>query len=95
MSCLIVPPYSLFIQVIIMQIIEEKVDIRGGYQKPVLTDLFAVKLFLYPYALYKLCRYHIRWYVKFTLGGQEYGEEEKLILIKSNLSSLWESNSQW
>lgn len=27
---------------IIMEIIEEKVDIRGGYQKPVWTDLFGM-----------------------------------------------------
>ena len=27
---------------IIMEIIEEKVDIRGGYQKPVWTDLFVM-----------------------------------------------------
>ena len=78
-----------------MEIIEEKVDIRGGYQKPVWTDLFAVKIFLYPYYIYDWARYHIRWYVKFTLRREEYGEEEKLTLIKQNFRSRWESHSQW
>ena len=78
-----------------MSILEEKVDIRGGYKKPVWTDLFMVQIFVWLYRIYQWFAFHIRWYVKFTLKNEEYGEEEKLILIKKNLRSQWESNSHW
>ena len=89
------PVVYRYFQRIIMSILEEKVDIRGGYQKPVWTDLFMVQIFIWPYRIYKWFEFHIRWYVKFTLKNEEYGEEEKLILIKKNLRSQWESNSHW
>jgi len=79
---------------IILEIIEEKVDIRGGYQKPIWTDIFIVQVFYYPVYFYRWIRFHIRWYYKFTLKKEPYGEEEKLILIRKHLNpgskSAWE-----
>ena len=77
----------------IMQIIEEKVDIRGGYQKPVYTDLFAYRIILLPMTFYLWIKFHVRWYYKFTLNKEPYGDEEKMILIRKNLKP--ESNAQW
>ena len=78
---------------IILEIIEEKVDIRGGYQKPIWTDIFIVQVFYYPVYFYKWIRFHIRWYYKFTLKKEPYGEEEKLISIRKHLNPP--SNSAW
>jgi len=80
---------------IIKSIIEEKCDIRGGYKKPVWTDLFFVQVFVWPYYLYNWFAFYIRWYVKFVIMKEEYGEVEKEILIKKNLRSQFESSSQW
>ena len=68
-------------------------DIRGGYQKPVKTDIFLIQMFLYPYYLYKWIYFHIRWYYKFNIKKDPYGEEEKLILIRKNLNPP--SRVQW
>jgi len=78
----------------IMSIIEEKVDIRGGYKKPVWSELFVVQMLFYPYYIYKWIHFHLRWKIKFDIKKEPYGEEEKLILIRQNLnppsSVAWE-----
>ncbi|CAG5104445.1 Oidioi.mRNA.OKI2018_I69.chr1.g1257.t1.cds [Oikopleura dioica] len=77
----------------ILAIIEEKVDIRGGYQKPVWTDIFLVQVCMYPLYLFRWVKWHIRWYVLFTIQKQPFGEEEKLYLMKKHLSPP--SNAAW
>lgn len=78
---------------IIMEIIAEKIDIRGGYQKPVYTDLFIIQLCFYPLYFARYIMFHLRWFCKFNLLKHPFGEEEKLIMIKKHLSP--ESNSAW
>ena len=77
----------------IMAIIEEKVDIRGGFQKPDWKDLCSVQMFYVPYYLSCWAWFHVRWYYKFTLMKQPFGEDEKLILIRKHLNPP--SNVQW
>lgn len=77
----------------ILAIIEEKVDIRGGYQKPIWTDVLLVQIFLYPLYLFRWMKFHLRWYLLFTIQKKPFGEEEKLYLIKKFLQP--ESNAKW
>lgn len=67
------------------RIIEEKMDIRGGYSKPSWYNVLWVQLFLLPYTTWRYSAWLSRWLYKFTLLRQPYGEEEKLYLIRRNL----------
>lgn len=42
---------------LLRKIIEEKMDIRGGYSKPAYTDVLWFQLILLPYYIYKLVFY--------------------------------------
>ncbi|CAG5121775.1 unnamed protein product [Candidula unifasciata] len=69
----------------IKRIIEDKMDIRGGYQKPQITDVLWVQLVLFPYHILKYIAWWVRWVWKFTIKREEYGQEEKLHIIRKNL----------
>lgn len=69
----------------IRRVIEEKMDIKGGYAKPTMFDLLWIQLLISPYTLFKYVCWQLRWLWKFTLCGQAYGEEEKLYLIRKYL----------
>ena len=60
-------------------------DIRGGYVKPKWTDVLWVQLFLLPITTCKWAYFYGRWLWKFGLCRQEYGEEEKLYVIRRNM----------
>ena len=60
-------------------------DIRGGYAKPKWTDVLWVQLFLLPITTCKWAYFYGRWLWKFGLCRQEYGEEEKLYVIRRNM----------
>jgi len=67
---------------IIKQILEEKMDIRGGYAKPKVTDVLWLQIIFFPYGLYLYIRWYIRWMWRFSINKEEYGTEEKLYLIR-------------
>jgi len=67
---------------ILRKVIEEKMDIRGGYAKPSVYDIAWVQLVLLPYTLYKWVVFYCRWIVKFVILKHEYGQDEKEYLIR-------------
>ncbi|BFZ04891.1 hypothetical protein BsWGS_07930 [Bradybaena similaris] len=69
----------------IKKIIEDRMDIRGGYRKPRVTDVLWVQLVLLPYHIVKYMAWWLRWVWKFTIKREEYGQEEKLHVIRKNL----------
>ncbi|XP_012937761.1 dnaJ homolog subfamily C member 25 homolog [Aplysia californica] len=81
-------------EAMIRKIIEENMDIRGGYRKPKVTDVLWVQLVLLPYWLYKYVVWWLRWVYKFNIKGEEYGVEEKFHIIRKFLGlgqAQWES----
>lgn len=69
----------------IRDIIKNKIDIKGGYQKPKIYDILLFQIVLFPYYLFKYITWYVRWIYTFTIKGEEYGEEEKLYLIRRNM----------
>ena len=60
-------------------------DIRGGYAKPNVMDVLWIQLFLLPWTLCKWIYFYTRWLWKFGIKREEYGDEEKLYLIRKNM----------
>lgn len=76
---------------ILKKILEEMME-RGGYSKPLITDLLWIQLIFFPYTVLKYIYWNIRWLWKFNFLKQDYGYEEKLYLIKKHLQC---STGQW
>lgn len=72
-------------EAVIRKVIEDKMDIRGGYAKPHWTDVLWVQLFLLPITTYRWTTFYLRWFWLFGIKRQEYGEEEKLYVIRKNM----------
>ncbi|KRY14929.1 DnaJ -like protein subfamily C member 25, partial [Trichinella patagoniensis] len=73
-------------EAIIIAVIREFADIRGGYEKPNLSATLAGSIILLPVYIYRWLRFHVRWFWKFTIQKQEYGTEEKLHLIRKYMN---------
>jgi DnaJ family protein C protein 25 len=73
-------------------IIEEKLDVRGSYQKPTYYDVLWVQLAMLPYTLFLWATFYVRWWYKFSYKGEEYGLDEKHYMIRRNLKL---SQGQW
>ncbi|XP_069096086.1 dnaJ homolog subfamily C member 25 isoform X1 [Pleurodeles waltl] len=67
---------------IIRDIIKTKIDIKGGYQKPRIYDILLFQIILCPVYLCKYIVWYCWWIYTFNIKGQEYGEEEKLYIIR-------------
>lgn len=67
---------------IIKDIIKNKIDIKGGYQKPKIYDILLFQILLAPFYLCKYIVWYCWWIYCFTIKGQEYGVEEKLYIIR-------------
>jgi len=72
-------------EAIIRQIIEENMDIRGGFAKPDIKNILWVQIFLLPITLYNYIYWYARWIYLFDMKGEPYGKEEKIYLISKNL----------
>lgn len=70
---------------IIRKVIEEKMDIRGGYAKPDWKQVLWVQIFFLPWTLYCYAKWYINWIYRFNYKKEEYGDEEKLYLIRKHL----------
>ena len=70
---------------IIRKVIEDKMDIRGGYAKPDWRQVLWVQLIILPYTFYLYARWYASWIYRFNIKKEEYGVEEKLYLIKKHL----------
>lgn len=79
-------------EAILKKILEEKIDIRGGYSKPSITDVLWIQLICLPYTVIKYLFWNIRWIWKFAILKNEYGDDEKLYLIRKYLQC---SETQW
>ncbi|CAH1175762.1 unnamed protein product [Phaedon cochleariae] len=70
---------------IIKKVIQDKMDIKGAYAKPSITDILWIQLILSPYTLVKYIYWYISWIVRHTVLKQPYSEEEKLYIIRKSL----------
>lgn len=77
---------------VLRKIIEEMVDVKGAYQKPTYYDVLWVQLFMLPYTIYMFVKFYVRWFFRFTMMKEEYGQEEKAYLTRKNLKM---SQGQW
>lgn len=73
------------IDAIIRGIIEENMDIRGGYKKPSVYDTLFWFLLSLPYKFYKYCVWKIKWIINYWIKKLDYDEESKLYLIRKNM----------
>lgn len=73
---------------VIRDIIKTKIDIKGGYQKPNLSDILLCQIVLFPYYLTNYITWYVSWIYRFTICREEYGNEEKLYIIRSVVESL-------
>ena len=69
----------------IRSIVEEKMDIQGGYAKPKVWDVLLIQLVILPYTIYLWTLFYGRWLWKFGIRREEYGEDEKLYVIRRNM----------
>ncbi|XP_054843162.1 dnaJ homolog subfamily C member 25 [Eublepharis macularius] len=67
---------------IIKDVIKNKIDIKGGYQKPQIHDILLFQILLAPVYLCKYIAWYCWWIYSFNVKGEEYGEEEKLYIIR-------------
>ncbi|VDD87701.1 unnamed protein product [Enterobius vermicularis] len=70
---------------IIRQIIEENMDIRGGYKKPSIYDTLLWCIISLPYTAYVYFIWKAKWILKYWVQKEEYDEEAKLYLIRKNM----------
>jgi len=70
---------------VIRSIIEEKMDIKGGFAKPTYRDMLWVQLVFLPYTLWTWTYFYTRWLWKFGIKREEYGEDEKVYVIRRNM----------
>ncbi|XP_043917011.1 dnaJ homolog subfamily C member 25 [Protopterus annectens] len=67
---------------IIRDIIKNKIDIKGGYQKPHLYDILLFQILLAPFYLCRYIVWYCYWIYRFKIKQEEYGNEEKLYIIR-------------
>ena len=67
---------------IIRKVLEENMDIRGGYAKPKVSDVLWIQLVLLPYTVFSYFLWHANWIWRFNIKKQPFEEEQKLYLIR-------------
>lgn len=70
---------------VLRQVIEDNMDIRGGFAKPDIKNIFWIQIFLFPITIYNYIYWYVRWIYLFDYKGQEYGVDEKIFLISKYL----------
>lgn len=70
---------------VIRKIIEDKMDIKGAYAKPKITDILWIQLVVFPYTLLKYVVWYATWIWNHSILKKPFSEEEKLYLIRKNL----------
>uniref|UniRef100_A0A0N4ZUA6 J domain-containing protein n=1 Tax=Parastrongyloides trichosuri TaxID=131310 RepID=A0A0N4ZUA6_PARTI len=66
---------------IIRDIVQENMDIRGGYKKESFYDTLLFQIIIFPYTLLKLIFWYGRWYYKYNIMREELEENDKIYLI--------------
>lgn len=67
---------------VIRKIIEEKMDIKGAYAKPHITDVLWIQLMILPYTISKYLFWYLSWVWNHNILKKPFNEEEKLYLIR-------------
>lgn len=70
---------------VIKKVIEEKMDIKGAYAKPTVTDILWIQIVIFPYTVLKWIYWYISWFIRHTILKHPYDEEEKLYIIRKYL----------
>lgn len=70
---------------VIRKIIEEKMDIKGAYAKPHVTDILWIQLIILPYTIGKYLFWYLSWVWNHNILKKPFNEEEKLYLIRKYL----------
>lgn len=73
------------VEQIIKKVIENKMDIKGAYAKPKISDLVWVQLIILPYTLALYIYWYISWMWRHSILKQPYNDEEKLYIIRKYL----------
>merc|ERR1711862_654405 len=66
---------------ILKEIIEENVDIKGGYGKPHWTDVAIVQFCCLPKYFFEFLKFKINWWYRRNILKVELNEEEKWVMI--------------
>ncbi|XP_065216374.1 dnaJ homolog subfamily C member 25 homolog [Planococcus citri] len=80
---------------VIRKVLEDNMDIRGGYAKPKFTDILLCQLVLLPVGFFKYICWFCKWIWKYNICKEEYGEEEKLYLIRKNMKMKEDAFDQY
>lgn len=67
---------------IIKKIIEEKMDIKGAYAKPHITDILWIQLLILPYTIIKYLVWYSTWVWNHSILKKPFSTDEKLYLIR-------------
>lgn len=70
---------------VIRKVLEENMDIRGGYAKPKISDILWIQLILLPYTIFAYCLWYASWIWRFNIKKEPFGEEQKLYLIRRHM----------
>lgn len=70
---------------IISAIIEENINISGGYRKHSIYDTLAWQIIILPITLYKFSIWYFDWVRKYWIQKKDYSDEDKLYLIRKNM----------
>ncbi|XP_022186203.1 dnaJ homolog subfamily C member 25 homolog [Nilaparvata lugens] len=71
---------------IIRRVLEDNMDIRGGYAKPKISDILWIRIILLPYTIVAYIVWYVSWIWRFDICKNPYGKEEQLYLIKKHMS---------
>lgn len=77
---------------VLRKIIEEKMDIKGGYSKPDYKNVLWLQLAFLPYTIGLYLFWYFRWIYKFNVNKEEFGDEEKHYIIRKYMKL---SQPQW
>ncbi|XP_059470627.1 dnaJ homolog subfamily C member 25 homolog [Neocloeon triangulifer] len=72
-------------EAVIRSVLENNMDIKGGYAKPGVQDILWVQLVVFPYTVFKYCKWYFAWIYKFNIKKEPYGVVEKVYLIRKNM----------
>lgn len=83
-------------EAILWSILEDNLNIIGGYSKPRIWDVLLFKILVSPYSLLLYLWWYGQWVWQFNIKKMEYGPEEKCYLTRRSLNlsqARWEALS--
>ncbi|KAL1492026.1 hypothetical protein ABEB36_012530 [Hypothenemus hampei] len=73
------------VELIIKKVIENKMDIKGAYAKPKVSDVIWIQLIILPYTIVRYVYWYLSWFWRHTVLKQPYSDEEKLYIVRKYL----------